>query len=58
MAKLSQLRVRAEELRINNYPRMRKSELEAEIQKKEQAITAEGTPQQTNPQHANKQEVT
>ena len=58
MAKLSQLRVRAEELRIDNYPRMRKSELEAEIQKKEQAITAEGSPQPTNLQQANKQEVT
>jgi Rho termination factor, N-terminal domain len=58
MAKLSQLRVRAEELRIDNYPRMRKSELETEIHKKEQAITAESTPQPTNPQRANKQEVT
>lgn len=47
MAKFSQLRVKAEELRIDNYPRMRKEELETEIQKKEQAIAAEGTPQPT-----------
>ena len=58
MAKLSQLRVRAEELRIDNYPRMRKSQLETEIQKKEQAITAEGTPQPTNLQRTHTQEVT
>jgi hypothetical protein len=58
MAKLSQLRVRAEELRINNYPRMRKSELETEIQKKEQAIAAEGTPQATALQRAHTREVT
>lgn len=47
MAKFSELRVRAEELRIDNSARMRKEELETEIQKKEQAITAEGTPQPT-----------
>lgn len=46
MAKLIQLRLRAEELRIDNSSRMRKEELETEIQKKEQAIAAEGTPQQ------------
>jgi hypothetical protein len=54
MTKLSQLRIRAEELRINNHPRMRKSELETEIHKKEQTITAEGTPQSTVRQSANK----
>ena len=47
MAKLFQLRVRAEELRIDNSARMRKEELETEIHKKEQAIAAEGTPQPT-----------
>lgn len=58
MAKLSQLRVKAEELRIDNYPRMRKEELETEIQKKEQAIAAESTPQPTDLQRAHTQEVT
>lgn len=43
MTNLSQLRVRAEELRINSFARMRKSELKTAIQKKEQAIAAEGT---------------
>jgi hypothetical protein len=58
MANLSQLRVRAEELRIDNYPRMRKEELETEIPKKEQAIAAEGTPQLTDLQRTRTREVT
>lgn len=58
MAKLFQLRVRAEELRIDTYPRMRKEELKTEIQKREQAIAAEGTPQPADLQRAHNQEVT
>jgi hypothetical protein len=42
MAKVIQLRIKAEELRIDNSSGIRKEELETEIQKKQQAIFAEG----------------